>query len=214
VREVSQKYWDLTAVLNLFDCANKIAPIDGNFKIQKLGFISELRGQEGANLRATHYKFFRYHFGPYSKELANDVGFLKERGFLDAFNRVTDRGRYLIEYTRPEISQNENSAMSLEILFSVCADYGRYTGGQLKRQVYEMVVPVIEYDNATLKVKDIGYCTDILDPLRLFNLKESANFPADTLEDLQSEFRIPLEALDPANEQVRAEAAILLQRIA
>lgn len=213
MREAFQKYWDLAAVLNLFDFANKIAPIDGNFKIQKLGFISELRGQENAGVRATHYKFFRYHFGPYSKELANDVGFLKERGFLDAFNRVTDRGRYLIDYIRPEIAQSNNSELSLEILQSVCTDYGRYTGGQLKRQVYEMVVPVIEYDNATLKVKDIGYCTDILDPVRL-DLRESANFPDDTLQDLRSEFNIPLESLDPANDDVKNEAMNLLQRIA
>jgi uncharacterized protein YwgA len=212
VREAYHKYWDLTAVLYLFNRANTIAPIDGNFKIQKLGFISELRGQEAA-LRAAHYKFFRYNHGPYSKDLANDVGFLKERGFIDNFNRLTDRGKYLIEYVRPEIAANELSAASIDIVQEVCDEFARFAGIELKRMVYEMSVPVIDYNNCKLKVKDIGYFTDILDPLRL-DLKESANFSEDIIDDLKNEFCIPLERLDPSNETVRAQTLDLLQRIA
>lgn len=213
MREAFQKYWDLAAVLCLFDRANTIAPIDGNFKIQKLGFISELRGQEVA-LRAAHYKFFRYNHGPYSKDLANDVGFLKERGFIDNLNRLTNRGRYLVDYIKPEIAGNERSAASIGIINEVCDEFARFPGIELKHRVYEMSVPVIDYNNCRLKVKDIGFFTDILDPVRMADLKESANFPDDTLDDLKREFCIPPETLDPANESVKAEALNFLQRIA
>lgn len=213
MREPFQKYWDLTTVLCMFEFANRIAPIDGNLKIQKLGFISEWRAQE-ARVLAAHYKFFRYQFGPYSKDLANDVGFLKERGFVDVFNRLTARGNYLVEYIRPEIERNENSALSLEIIKGVCSEYARYSGIQLKRQVYEMVVPVIDYNNCPLKVRDIGYFTDILDPMKLTGLKECANFPDDTVDDLKREFYIPPETLDPANEEMNHKTMALLQRIA
>lgn len=213
MREAYQKYWDLAAVLNLFEQANQIAPIDGNFKIQKLGFLAELRGQVECGLRAAHYKFFRYQFGPYSKDLANDVGFLKERGFLDGLNRLTDRGHYLVDYLKPEIEDNEMSILSLNVIGHVCNEYGRYSGPQLKRQVYDMTVPVIDYGNCVLKVKDIGYFTDILDPIRL-DLRESANFRDDTLDDLKSEFNIPLDRVSPDNQETKAAVLELLQKIA
>src|SRR5208282_4992798 len=108
MRSDQQKYWDIVSVLRLFDRASKIAPIDGNLKIQKLAFIYELRGQE-KNFKAAHYRFFRYTLGPYSKTLANDVLELKRFGFITSTsNQLTARGKFVLEYLSPYL---ENAAI-------------------------------------------------------------------------------------------------------
>jgi len=202
VRTENQRLWDLTAILFLFDCISDVSSIDGNLKIQKLGFISEVRGLEN-KLRTMHYKFFRYTYGPYSKDLANDVGFLKERGFLTSDNRLTSRGSYLLKLLVPEAEKNETAATSLHILNSVCSDYGKQSGIELKRKVYDMVVPVVDYSNCPLKVRDIGLFTDILDPNLTNDSQEIEAFSDDILNEVKEELAISAEELDPRNEAVR-----------
>jgi uncharacterized protein YwgA len=214
MRSDQQKFWDIIAILHLFGCANQIAQIDGNLKIQKLAFIYELKGQE-KNFKAAHYRFFRHNLGPYSKDLANDVLALKKLGFITSTtNQLTGRGTFILEYLAPYLQSAETATQLFAILEGVCREYGRFSGPQLVNKVYGMTVPVIDYGNEKWKVKDIPSFTDILDPQKIAQLKEAQVFPEDVLADIRDELQIPSERLDPRNESVKREVFHRLQSIA
>lgn len=205
MRTIQQKYWDAFAVLNLFRAANNIGSIDGNLKIQKMGFIVEERGQE-QNLKAAHYPYFRYNNGPFSKDLANDVLRLKDMGFITRANQLTRRGSFLVEFVGLNADIKGRSLEALNIAENVAKEFGKHSGSQLTNIVYGMVVPVIGRDNERIQVKDIGHCTDIIDPLEDAQMAELELFSDDLIEDLKEEFKIPLEKLDPKNQQVHDHA--------
>lgn len=196
----------------MFDCANQVASISGNIHIQKLAFIYELEGQR-KGIKAAHYRFFRYTMGPFSKDLANDVGFLKELEFVTKWsNEVTHRGRFLLEYLGPHLNKARTATTALQILRKVCKEYAKFSGWDLMNQVYKMNVPVISYGNKRLKVKEIGSFIDILDPIRDDKLRDIEPLPEDTISDLKEEFAIQASRLDPQNASVRASVLRTLHR--
>jgi hypothetical protein len=211
MRSDQQRLWDSVAVLSLFDCVNRTADIGGNLKIQKLCFIYELKGHD-RNLKSAHYRFFRYTAGPYSKDLANDVLLLKDLEFVTKnSNQLTDRGRFLLEYLRQDLSGR--AVASLQILTEVCTEFGSYSGQDLKERVYDMFVPVIDHGDRLSKVKDIKPFTDILDPLVDQHLEDIELFPEDLVSDIKEEFTIPGAQLDPQNAAVRESVARTLRNI-
>lgn len=64
--------------------------------------------------------------------------------------------------------------------------------------VYRMNVPVYEF-NETMKVQDIPTFVDILDPANIDSLVEPSPFPDDVITDLEEEFSIPTEELEPSH---------------
>lgn len=62
-------------LLKLLDLANKI---ECKTKVQKLIFLAEV--EEKAPLT---YNFERYHYGPFSFELSDDLNALKQTGFIE-----------------------------------------------------------------------------------------------------------------------------------
>ena len=206
MRTVQQKYWDAFAVLSLFDAANKVRPIDGNLKIQKMGFLFEIKGQE-RGIKAGHYTFFRYNNGPFSKWLANDVADLKRMGFISGdSNKITRRGSFLLEFVRLNAQISGDAKEAVEIANQVGAEFGKYTGPALTTYVYRMTVPVIDYNNETKKVRDIEHCVDIIDPVKDKNLREIQLFTEDLIQDLKAEFSIPARKLRKDNPEIEAES--------
>lgn len=97
--------WDRILLLHLLHSAQDTKVVD-NVKVQKLTFISEVQGAE-LRLKTAHYPFFRYNFGPYSKELAKEVSFLEALGFINNESReLTSRADVILRYIQPEIDDH------------------------------------------------------------------------------------------------------------
>jgi uncharacterized protein YwgA len=196
MRSKNQTLWDYSATLRLFEAVNKVDWVDGNLKIQKLSFIAELKGiQEG--IAATHFKFFRYNLGPYSKDLANDVKKLIEFGLITTTHRLTKKGVFILEYIGPAVKQSESATKAVEIIESAARTYGKKTGPQLKDLVYKLKVPVYQLDNEVQRVEDIELFTDIFNPTQTDGLKETSPFSEDMIEAIEQELDLPLDTLDP-----------------
>lgn len=166
-----------------------------NIKAQKLTFISEIEGAK-QNLIAAHFPFFRFTYGPYSKELANEVRFLETLCFVDSESReLTDRAKLILRYIQPEIEKSEVAQIVLRIVDEVCEEYKRFESfPTLVNLVYEMVVPVVDWDNTPTRIKDIPECVDILRPDSL-QAREVLPLPWDLIEDLKSEFSLSMDEL-------------------
>jgi hypothetical protein len=193
----SQNVWNKIALLSILDgahTANK-APAD-NFAIQKLTFLSELTGRS-KNLKTAYYKFFRYTYGPYSSGLANDVRSLETLRLIDPESReLTDRGRYLLSYTRAETEQSETAMASLATIGEIVEGWGWLRGWHIVDKVYELSVPVDDLNGEKIRVKDIPLHTDILVPDKS-DERDAIHFSEEMVGDVEAELSIPPSRLDP-----------------
>ncbi|USK48850.1 hypothetical protein LIT38_20285 [Bacillus sp. CMF12] len=66
-------------LMRLIELSNGIL---GKTRLQKLVFETEARTRRSGNTNTFNYKFIRWHYGPYSKELKNDMEFLINQGLV------------------------------------------------------------------------------------------------------------------------------------
>jgi uncharacterized protein YwgA len=210
MRAFAQVAWDYIALLTLLNAAQSDRLVD-NLKIQKLTFITETRALE-AELKVSHYPFFRYNLGPFSKYLANDVRRLEENGFVDTETRsLTERGKYLIRYVTPEIRQSQNALRAFTIIDTVCNQFRVYRSSRLVDIVYDMSVPVFAFGNEIMKVRDIPMLTDILCPTESQG-QEVGALSDEVVEDIKHELALTPADLNPQSEHIIESVTAALQR--
>lgn len=202
--------WDGLAVLKLFDAVNQVGAIDGNLKAQKVTFLYELAGQK-RKIRAGHMRFTRFKRGPYSWQLAALVEMLEAGGFIDPDTRhLTNRGRYVLEYATPELSDTAKGAF--ELAERTADDYGSRTGPELTTLVYAMSVPVFDLGGEFLRMKKIRQGVDILRPAEQPELADPSADVSELLDDLTAEFAITPRSLNPATPEARERTMDAVQR--
>jgi len=211
MRTRTQQIWDYIATLKLFETVDRISSIDGNLKVQKLSFITELEGIR-AQFAAMHFKFFRYNQGPYSKELANDVQYLIGREVITAGKRLTKKGHFILDYIAPEVSHSQKASEAFSIIENVANQYGKKSGPRLVDLVYKMIVPVYDLGGEEMRVEDVGLFTDIFVPMAQ-TLTEVDVLNADMIADIEQELALPLEALNPSNPEYQRTVNEALERV-
>lgn len=118
---------------------NELPQVATELKLQKLIFqVQNLARVSGG------YRYFKNHFGPYSKELSMDTGTLANENLIEkeivlgrehlySVFKITERGRdYFKNYVAPNIDPQELLAMQ-----KVLDQYSEYDHYQLARIVYE-----------------------------------------------------------------------------
>jgi uncharacterized protein YwgA len=198
-----QHAWNQIAILTLlrnahYNCEEAV----DNLQIQKLSFISEIRGRD-SDLKTAYYKFFRFKLGPYSPDLANDVRHLELYGFIDSETRaLTDRGQYLCRYVHPEVKKSQTAQEAFAILKETCQEYRRYKSSSLVNIVYKMRVPVDGLAGKVMKVKEIPLKTDILLPDK-FSSRDVQPFSPELIADIETELQMLPSQLDPNSAELR-----------
>jgi uncharacterized protein YwgA len=211
MRNKKQIIWDYFALLRLFQAVNRISHIDGNLKVQKLSFITEVYSL-GEGLAAMHFKFFRYTHGPFSKDLANGVDHLMEAEVLTTTRRLTKKGDFILDYLTGDAQQNTVGNAALITIERVVNEFGKFSGPKLKDIVYKMTVPVHDHGGVEMKVRDIETFTDILVPSESADLGNPSNLLTESMiEDIQNEIDLPLECLDPTSREYQKTVTDALQ---
>ena len=207
-----QDVWNKIALLALLDGAHKASKVPAdNFAIQKLGFISELNGRTH-NLHTAYYKFFRFTYGPYSSQLANDVRLLESLRIIDPESReLTSRGKFLMDYISPEVEASDPAKEALNIIAETSKEWGWRRGWQIVDPVYELTVPVDGRDGEEMKISGIPLNTDILVP-SLFSGRDASPFSKEMIEDIHAELAIPADRLNPDSEEFIQRVSDALNR--
>lgn len=183
-----------------------------NLRIQKTAFIAEIRGRE-KQIKTAYYPFFRYTYGPYSKVLARDVALLEGQGFIDTESRMlTDRGKYLYSYVRPELSRSEIATEALSLAETVGKELRPLTSSKIVDLVYGMRVPVDGLGDMEFQVRDIPMNTDILIPSTDMKSRDIDVLDEMLVQDIEAELGLSPDDLDPANEGFRNSVQGALQR--
>ena len=117
--------------------------IDGDVKFQQLVFLSELQ-LFGKQMTGFHYRFFRYAYGGYSKELADDFVALGVKKLVDPTAWKLAPGGETIVKVIPGIAKEraENETV-LSIIQDIIKAYGKYDSSSIVPQVekIELVLP-------------------------------------------------------------------------
>ena len=117
--------------------------IDGDVKFQQLVFLSELQlfGKQATGFR---YRFFRYAYGGYSKELADDFVGLCAKQFVDkATFQLTTAGEAIVKVIPGLAKERMENETVLSIIQDVVKAYGKYDSSSIVPQVekIELLLP-------------------------------------------------------------------------
>jgi uncharacterized protein YwgA len=209
----AQSAWNKIALLLMAQLVTQANPEPATHVVlQKHLFLAELEGRK-RHIKPASYRFYRYTWGPFSNSLSWNIAEFEKLGFLDSESgQLLDRGKYLLDYVRPELDQSEMAAEALGTFEKTVREWKRYRGWSIVNAVYKLRVPVDGWGGKECTVKEIPEKTDILVPDRSLD-REFQPLPLDLVDDIYSELEFPIERLDTSCEESRAAASELLETL-
>lgn len=142
-------------LLYLVNSVNEQNNFLGITKLQKLVYLFEsYLYTEGK--RALNFSFFRWDYGPMSKEIYVERDFLAKNGLIEKEGhiKITKKGKYLLSQCSAILDENRPI---LELIDKVTFDYSKYETEKLKNKVYNIKDP-----SSGLKIVDIPQGFDLL----------------------------------------------------
>lgn len=159
MRTKKDRTLDAVLLLHMLDRAK---PIDGKTKLQKVPFFVELK-LKNEGLRGPHFRFLRWHFGPFSRDVCDTFDLLAHKGFVSKSDfKLTERGKFLLELAIPPIAEIETNAPIFRVMDDVLRDCARKHGSTLKKIAYETLIATEDHPGRT--VKEIPQATDLIEP--------------------------------------------------
>jgi hypothetical protein len=171
--------------------------IDGDVKFQQLVFLSELQ-MLGKQAKGFHYRFFRYAYGGYSKELQDDFVALGAKKFVDpATWKLTPAGETVIKVIPGAVTGVAENETIATIIQDIVQAYGKYDSSSIVPAVEKIELILPEKPDAdaegisqqdTLPIGHVSFHATLLVPERIetpveFKLKD------DLLAALQTVFK-------------------------
>jgi len=149
---------DRFLLMFLISTANKIRSLWGKTKLEKLVYCSQY-GMMKTRIKGFNYYFYRWHFGPYSEQVYEDLAAFSECGFVahkveSGEIAVTPKGLRILHQFDDVI--NDNAAICA-IIRETAEDYKEYSADKIKEAIYETLV----FGSKKTYVRDV----DMGDPL-------------------------------------------------
>ncbi len=158
-------------------------PFQGKLKLQKFVFLCE-NELINKRLRGFSYSFFKYDYGPFSAQLAEDHKELGQVGLVTGAS-LSGRGDVLADTFRKTLRRNATGQKILYVIEKMRKQYGNSDGLALRNIVYGTTVSCYPM-NKPMVVKDIPKFRDIFVPEWTADLfKESLKLEEDDLESLE-----------------------------
>lgn len=158
-------------------------PLQGPLKLQKFVFLCE-NELINRRLRGFSYTFFKYDYGPFSAQLAEDHKELGQVGLVIRTS-LSGRGGALANTFREMLRRNSTGQKILHVIDKMRKQYGNSDGLTLKNIVYGTTVSCYLM-NKRMVVKDIPKFRDIFVPEWTTDLfKQSLKLEEDDLESLE-----------------------------
>jgi len=129
----------------------------GVTKIQKLSFLIEYR-QKINHIDGLNFKWFRWEFGPMSKEIYDLLRILRENEIVISTHKgivLTQKGIKLVEKFTPIIKEN---SQAFEIIDQIVEEFGRRNAKFLKNYIYT------SFSLGSTKLKDVDQGVDLIMP--------------------------------------------------
>ncbi|GJL63513.1 MAG: hypothetical protein NPIRA04_21670 [Nitrospirales bacterium] len=134
-------------------------------KFQQLMFLSELQ-MFGKGFKGLHYEFMRFAYGAFSKDVDNDLLFLRKKERLENFS-LTDQAQQVVKLIDQAVKESEVNEQIMEILQEVVATYGPQDNGQVMESVEAIEISSTDELEQKIAIRDISFHTVMLVPSRI-----------------------------------------------
>jgi uncharacterized protein YwgA len=175
VRSQADTAIDRLLLLYLLKVASSFG-IDGDVKFQQLVFLSELQ-MVGKQAKGFHYRFFRYAYGGYSKELADDFTALGAKKFLDpATWKLTAAGETVVKVLPNAVAGRAENETIVTIIKDIVKAYGKFDSSSIVPEVEKIELLLPEKPDAdaegvtqqeTLPIGHVSFHATLLVPERI-----------------------------------------------
>lgn len=135
-------------------------------KLQQLCFLCELQTfAEG--LKAFHLEFFRFAYGAFSKDLDNDLTFLRRKGRIENFTVSGQAKAQVIPLLLTSIEGVEANEKVKDIIDAVIAVYGPQDSGTITNSVESVQLSTPQDPELKIPIRAIAFHTTLLVPHRI-----------------------------------------------
>jgi hypothetical protein len=148
-------------------------------KLQQLCFLCELQ-TFAKGLKAFHFEFFRFAYGAFSKDLDNDLTFLRRKGRIENFTVSDHVKEEVIPVLLDAIEEVEANEKAKDILDAVVAAYGDQDSGAITSSVESVQLSTPHDPELKIPIRDIVFHTTLLVPHRIEVQAEVTLAPAIT----------------------------------
>jgi hypothetical protein len=135
-------------------------------KLQQLCFLCELQ-TFAKGLKAFHFEFFRFAYGAFSKDLDNDLTFLRRKGRIENFTVSDHVKEAVIPVLLNAIEEVEANEKVKEIIDAVIATYGQQDSGAITSSVESVQLSTPQDPELKIPIRDIVFHTTLLVPNRI-----------------------------------------------
>lgn len=146
-------------------------------KLQQLCFLCELQ-TFAKGLKAFHFEFFRFAYGAFSKDLDNDLTFLRRKGRIENFTVSDQVKEEAIPLFLNAIDGVEANEKAKDIVDAVIAAYGPQDSGTITNSVESVQLSTPQDPELKIPIRDIVFHTTLLVPHRIEVQAEVALPPA------------------------------------
>jgi hypothetical protein len=170
---------DRLLLIYLIDNTSSCGTIDGDTKLQKLVFLSELEMID-SRLKGLNYHFYKFIHGPYSKQLHDDLGVLEEWGlYLPDEYMLTSNGQAVIGSLEEIWSRNSSITSKID---NTLNEYAHLPLRSILSIVYNLDHP---FYRSPRKIADLKNFTPILYKMTDGNAETTFTLSESDIETLE-----------------------------
>ena len=134
-------------------------------KLQQLLFLCELQ-MLGKGLKGLHFEFVRFPYGAFSKDVDNDLLFLRRKERLENFD-LTEQAQAVVQLIEKIMKDLERNQQVMDIILTVVEKYGSMDTSAIMSSVEAVELSPADYPEQKLAIRDISFHTIMLVPSRI-----------------------------------------------
>jgi hypothetical protein len=134
-------------------------------KLQQLLFLAELQ-MLGQGIKGLHWEFVRFPYGAFSKDVDNDLLFLRRKERIQNFD-VTGDAEDVVALVDQVVNGHEANEKIMEIIRTVVETYGPQDTSEIMSSVEAVELSPADDPEQKLAIRDISFHTIMLVPSRV-----------------------------------------------
>jgi len=134
-------------------------------KLQQLLFLCELQ-MFGKGLKGLHFEFVRFPYGAFSKDVDNDLLFLRRKERLENFD-VAEQAQQVVTLVDQMMKDPEANQQVMEMMRMVVEKYGPMDTSAIMSAVEAVELGPADNPEQKLAIRDISFHTIMLVPSRI-----------------------------------------------
>ena len=163
--EVTSDRAFLIYMLHLIEAMENPGGLMSDVKLQQLLFLAELQ-MLGKGLKGLHWEFVRFPYGAFSKDVDNDLLFLRRKERIQNFD-ITGDAETVVELIDKVVEGHEVNEQIMEIIRNVVEVYGPQDTSEIMSSVEAVELSPADNPEEKLAIRDISFHTIMLVPSRV-----------------------------------------------